>query len=276
MTPMWAKTINKEWIMNKANTAVEEVEQTESDEAEIEAQDAVETDGESVEVDEKPKKKGGYQRKIERQDRLIMEQNLRIEQLEKQLTKPKEPVAVKPKKEDFGDDSDAYLEALADWKIEQRLEKEKAESRKAEDTREYQKAADSHRERVSQARQEIEDYDDVISEFMEDHGDLEFSKPMFDLIQSSDVGAKAIYELAKDKKEFDRLNKLSLLEAAKEFGKLEIRLTKSEKQTTKTPAPIKPVKTKTVAVDKDIFDPSLTMAEYNAIRDKQEKARNRA
>jgi hypothetical protein len=122
----------------------------------------------------------------------------------------------------------------------------------------------------------------VIGEFIEEYGDINFSPALEESILHSEVGPAVVYELAKNKKELDRINSLPPLAAAREFGKLEAKLlAKSEspkeeiKKQTKAPKPIEPVGGKSGgAIRRSVYDENLPFKEYVALR--RESMRKRA
>ena len=83
-----------------------------------------------------------------------------------------------------------------------------------------------------------------------------------------------MYQLAKNREEYERICKLSPLAAAREMGRFEAKLQSSEaptqaKTTTKAPPPLKPVNAKASASVKD--PDSLPYREWKAWREQQMK-----
>lgn len=265
----------------------EDLESSDADESEAEAQDdekESKEDDESLDGEQKPKK-NGVQKRINKLVKKNSEKDREIEYLRKELMKKgseqpdkpetkapaKETLEGKPKADDFEDHSD-YIEALTDWKLEQK-EKAKEAAKKAEDLKsDYQKQLDKHNEKIREFKKAQEDYEEVITEFIEEHGDLKFSVALEDSILASDVGPQLVYHLAKNKEELDRINSMSALAAAREIGKLEARLSKKsesniQKKQSKAPAPIEPVNSgRSSSVRKSIYDESLSQAEYEKLR----------
>jgi len=83
--------------------------------------------------------------------------------------------------------------------------------------------------------------------------------------------------LAKDKAEFDRINSLNPIAAAKEFGKIESKISANSseekkpepKKITKAPQPIVPVGSKGGSASKSIDDPNISQKEYERLRREQ-------
>jgi hypothetical protein len=279
-------------VAEESAEAVEETqEESESTEVEDGSQDELESKSEE-ETDEaakeKPAKKSGFKRKIEKFEKTLSlkeqeiaywkEQALKSKPEQKEEVKETKPVATnKPLRDDFESLED-YLEAGADWKLESKLAL--VEAKKTEETlkSEYQKKQTTYQEKLTSVKKELEDFDDVIQDFIADHGDIKFSAALNELIMESDVGPKVIYQLAKDKALLDRINSMSPLTAAKEFGKLEETLTKPkakiEVKRTNAPPPISPLGSSKGTVKKTIYDADkMTQSEYEALRREQMKKR---
>ncbi len=244
------------------------------EEAEIKAQDAVETEDIEADADDKdvdageddqkeetakPKKKGGFQKKLERKDR-------EIEQLREQLARQQQPPAQKPvektvdttekPKIDNYDSQADYLEALTDWKVEQKVKEREQLEKKASIQSEYEGRISKFQSQLAEFAEATEDYADVIN----DVKDVMITPGLQEALLESEIGPEVLYNLAKNRKELMRINSLSLVAQAKEIGKLEARLAKSEekkpevKTKTAAPPPPKPVGTKSPG--KVVKDPS--------------------
>jgi post-segregation antitoxin (ccd killing protein) len=216
---------------------------------------AAETEGDPESPDreqdpEKPKSKGGFQKRI---DKLVAQKA----ELERQLaeagkisstaakpieTKPVEaaPADGKPKAENF-DTYEAYVEALSDWKFDQ---KEQARSKAETERRqaEAQKTAqDAWQERLKEARSRYEDFDEVLA----GSDDVPVSQAMNQAIFESEYGADVVYYLAGNPTEAARIAQLSPSAAARAIGKIEAGLEKAapkeKPKTSRAPEPIQPV-----------------------------------
>jgi len=231
---------------------LEDSETSEGDEETLDESNS--EDNESDESDSKKRKaKTGYQRKIDKFRRELSEKEQRIAYLEG-LSKrgSDEPAAKtestieksadgKPNPDKF-DTNAEYIDALTDWKIEQREIKAKTEAEKAKVLTEKQKVAETFQSRVSEFQKDHADFDEVIEAC-----EVDLSKDLQGLIVESEIAPQLMYELAAKPEEIERLNKLSGLQLAKELGKLEFQLSKDseskpkEKKHSKAPQPIKPV-----------------------------------
>ena len=135
----------------------------------------------------------------------------------------------------------------------------------------------AHRERVKSFADKTEDFMDVI----EAVDDIPVSAALQEIIVSSENGPELMYELAKNREEYERIAKLSPLAVARELGKLEVKLAaraseqKAEpKKLTKAPQPIEPVGSGGAGkVRKSITDPDISQAEYERLRREQLKRR---
>lgn len=212
--------------------------------------------------DKKPKKKGGFQKRIERFQKKLSEKDQELEYWRKEALRAKDPVKQvsdasadaktqktvsdgKPKPDSFETHSE-YIEALTDWKLEQK-DKEREEKQKQTQVKtEYEKQVQSFQSKVQEFSKTAKDFQEVVNEV----DDIPLSVGLQEAILSSDVGPNLMYELAKDREELERINSLSAVQAAREIGKIEARLSKAdftqtkEIKTTKAPPPISPVSNK--------------------------------
>lgn len=288
--PAAVKTAGTE-VKEAAAKPIESKSEESGETAEIQAQDAIETDDHEAEADDKdidagdddqkdsseeeekakPKKKGGFQKKLERKDREIefLREQLMRQQQPQQPEKPAEKTVAKdtkPKSEDFESHSD-YIEALTDWKVEQKAQELTQKSQQEAVKSAYKTKLDEFQAKTKDFAKSVEDYQDVI----DDASDVMIPVGLQEAILESDAGPEILYTLAKNKTELMRISKLSLVAQAKEIGKLEAKLAKPEekkpevKTKTAAPPPPKPVGTKSPG--KVVKDPSeMTPDEYIAYR----------
>ncbi|MEO7938049.1 MAG: hypothetical protein ABIR55_05465 [Burkholderiaceae bacterium] len=155
----------------------------------------------------------------------------------------------RPSKAAFTDD-DAYFEALADWKAEQKVQQfsrqTQAERAQEADARQQDSRFDLYRERVQQSADAMPDYETVVGE-----SEVPAAPHVLDSILDSDVGPQLAYHLAKNPDVAERLNAMTPMQAAREIGRLEASVTAAPasaapipppKRTTQAPAPITPVR----------------------------------
>lgn len=259
----------------------ENLEESEEQDSE-EDQDDSEDEADSQDENEKPKKKSGFKKRIERFQRRLSEKDQEIEYLRKEVMKkssqqeekpeatPKTQTDGKPKLEDFEHHED-YIEALTDWKLEQKQKEQEVKSRESHLKNEYQKTIQSFQSKVAEFGKTHSDFQEVIEEV----DDIPLSPGFREAVISSDLGPAVMYELAKNREELERINALSPLAAAKEIGKIEARLSKSSEpqkqtKTTKAPPPVKPVgSSSSGSTKKSIYDTSLSQKEYEQLRMEQ-------
>lgn len=282
--------------VNAVVPVVEEVETPETDQPEPEEAvaleaDAVETDEEDQdgeEVDEaKPKKKSGYVRKLEKKDALIAAKDREIELL-KQLhekDKPKESKAEPEKvaKDTTGqpdpDKFDTFAEytiALNEWVFDKKEAEKAQKATEKTQLEQQQELGRNFNKRLTEFKEKTEDFDDVVDAGMKAGHKLEDAAQH--AIIESEFSAQIMYELAKNLPELERISKLSPTQQIKELGKIEARFTtepvKEVKKQSNAPAPIAPIKAKGTTVIKSLNDPNLSQKEYEAIRRKQQQAKN--
>jgi len=144
---------------------------------------------------------------------------------------------------------EAYAEALADRKAEERLQQREVQ-------RQQQEVLSAYQEREEQARDKYEDFEQVAY-----NPNLRITNAMAEAIQYSDVGPDLAYYLGSNPKEADRISRLSPLVQAKEIGRIEAKLASEPvtKKTTSAPAPIAPVTARsTGGTAYDTTDPRST------------------
>jgi hypothetical protein len=216
-------------------------------------------------IDELTKKRREAERQVE------FERSKRLE-LEAELKKVKAsvPATDKPKAGDFETEAD-FVEALTDWKIEQRIRTEMEKATKVVKEREEKKAIDDTYsdldETMDRGHEKYEDFDEVVL-----NKDLVLTDTMTEAVLFSDKADDILYFLGKHPEISESISKLPPLRIAQELGKIEERLgkpaTPPPKKTTKAPAPLTPLKT-TGVVDKD---PSqMTPKEYRAWRERNKE-----
>lgn len=259
--------------------AAEEPEATDSSDEDTDSKDADE-DSSEEEQKQKPKKKGGFQKRIERISKQLSakeqelaywkEQALKQGKQEPETKAPKasDQAQGKPKAEDFESHAD-YIEALTDWKVEQKAQKLQQEQEAMRAKESQNSKLKEFQAKVEEFKKTVDDFDDVIAEVY----DVQISLGLQEAIRESDLSAQLLYELAKQPDELMRINSLSPFKQAIEVGKLEAKLQekkaekKQEIKETKAPPPLKPVTAKGIPkVTKSVDD--MTYEEYKAWRAK--------
>lgn len=268
-------------------------EETESEPEDSDPKETEPTDHKD-EGEDKPKKKGGFQRRIDKLNARVSAREQEIEYWKQQALKSaseprndskveaNKPVASegKPTPDKF-DTHAEYVEALTDWKTDQKLKEHDQKLEKSKVESEQAKVINSYAERVKAFAAKTADFDEVLEEV----NDIPLSMAVREIILTSENGPELAYELAKNREEYARMCKLSPLAAAREIGRLESKLAiKSSddkspelKKITKAPKPLEPVNAGGKgSATKSIFDPNISQADYERLRMEQIKKRRQA
>ncbi len=193
---------------------------------------------------EKPKK-GGIQKRIgelvrEREEAKRREEYWREQAMKGQPKETPKPTDEKPKVDQF-QSYEEYLEALADYKAEQKMaarEKQREqETQQERATQEFNELRSTFAERIEQVAEKYEDFEEVA--FSED---VPISDAMVPALLSSEKGPELLYFLGQNPKEAARIARLPAIAAARELGRLEAKLSEPPtKRASKAPEPINPV-----------------------------------
>ncbi len=169
--------------------------------------------------------------KAERLSEDLRQANERIAALERgnQPEKPKTPSGA-PTQDQFETHAE-WVEALTDWKLEQKLNEREQKER-------VQKVTQSWEEKKEAARKEIEDFDEVLN-------DMETPAPVVVAVMSeSEHTAKIAYYLGQHPDELRKINQMSPPKAALAVAEIALGFKKADppqpKPTTKAPAPLRP------------------------------------
>jgi|WetSurMetagenome_2_1015567.scaffolds.fasta_scaffold03719_4 hypothetical protein len=172
--------------------------------------------------------------------------------------------ADRPREDDF-DDYGQFVEALADWKTEQKLTQREAERAK-------QEASKTKDAWLTNGNAKFNDFTAVVTKRAEDGGPA-INYAMADFINSSPVSHEIAYHLAKNVNESRRIAGLSPMSAARELTKIESRFSKSTvaqtRKPTNAPAPIRPIVGDGATAVASEVD-KMTTAEYIEYMNKKE------
>jgi hypothetical protein len=183
------------------------------------------------EKEEKSKAKGGFQARI---DRLIKRTAELEKQLEEQLeaarktpkSEEKEIVAEpkgRPQKADFVDKEDEYIEALVDWKAEQKiLQAKEAEARAAEAAQQKQ-VFDAYNRGVAEAKSVHEDFTEVVGQDIDIPVGVQLA-----IVEMEEKGPEVAYFLGNNPEICEELMKMSRMRAIAEVWKICDKLNASE------------------------------------------------
>lgn len=220
--------------------------------------------------DEKGQFKSPVQDRIDELTRARREAEREAAYWRQRATPTQEPTPpAKPSADQFKDYGE-FVEALADWKADQKvsgaLKARDADTARTAEQRVQETKAQTFAERQATAKTTIADYDAVVSA-----ADVPIAAHLGEAILDSDRGPELVYHLAKNPAEAARLSALSPMAAARELGRLEATLGQPSappaKPVTKAPAPMKPTAgTGGTATT----DPArMSHEEYRAFRAKQ-------
>lgn len=135
--------------------------------------------------------------------------------------KPPEP-AKRPRQEEFTD-YDAYLEAVVDWKAEQKLQERDARQMRAQSEGQIRQqqndAAKKFATSAEKARDKYDDFDDAVTD-----PDLTITPAMAAIVAEADDPGELAYHLAKNPQEARRIANMSPAKAAMELGRIEDRM----------------------------------------------------
>jgi len=185
-------------------------------------------------------------------------------QLEKAPQAPPEiqvPAKAKPRVDDF-EDYDGYVDAVTDWKIEQREGVQRAERAKIE----QQNKGVQFQARLNEGFKTHEDFQEVVF-----NPNLTISPPMVEALHDCEHAAEIAYHLGQNLDLARNIASLNPIAAAREIGKLDAVFSKGpplpQKITTKAPTPTKPVGGKE-GVPRN--EEEMSVAEYIAYKNRQE------
>ena len=150
-------------------------------------------------------------------------------------------VSGKPKPDDY-DDYNEYVDAVTDWKIQDRETKAILKAQESRQQSEFQQKQESFNVAIAASKAKHADYDDI----MESAKSIPCPQSMRAAIMDSQDGGEILYYLAKNPAEASRISQLSVLSQAREIGRIEHRLATPVKppeprRITNTGEPIKTV-----------------------------------
>jgi hypothetical protein len=141
-------------------------------------------------------------------------QELKAKEAPKTAEKPPE----KPKRADYQDDI-AYVEALTDYQVNERLKKIDAERQAAEAERQQKEILEAASARIAKARELMPDFSEVVESV-----DQVVPPAVAGYMQQSEMFAELGYYLAKHPEEIGRLQKMQPAMQLVTIGKIEAKL----------------------------------------------------
>lgn len=186
--------------------------------------------------EEPPKKKGGFQKRINQLTRTVRELERQLETVAKSTSQPAKTEPAEPKLEDF-DDYGKYAKAVAQWEVKQ-AKTEFASAQQEEISRVLRiRQEDDFRSRLEAYSEKNEDFEEAVQEVAP-----LIRGAALEALMDSRHAPEIIHHLAKNPDDAERLSTLSPLAAAREIGKIEARLeSKPQRKTTSAPPPAKTV-----------------------------------
>ena len=235
--------------------------------------------------------KSGFQKRIDKLTREKYELQNRLAALEKApkaepakaVEQPKVEeikLPAKPSKDDFND-YDEYIEALADWKTEQKLaaklEQLRKEEAEAEQKAQFESMRTAYLKRLEAAAERYEDFEEIAG-----NSRVEVSKAIEELIITSEEGPDLQYYLGSHPDWAKKLLTMSPAKQLMEAGKVLAKLTENSEQEEESeprpkkpgpPAPIRPLGGSSTKSSVPLDE--LDYQEYRKLRDTQIKNKYR-
>ena len=249
-------------------TVTEELQQSEQQEAADKPEEGDEGDDQGGEEKPQEKPKRSARERINELTKRAHEAEREAQRWREAAERKTADPSEKPNPDKFGS-YDEYVEALADWKADQRVaesfKRRDAERSQAAEARAAEAKAQAWAERQIAFREATPDYDAVVGK-----SSVQVAPHVVDTLLDSDSGPELAYHLAKHPETVKRINSLSPLAAAREIGRIEATLSNPAapqvKPASKAPAPITPVRSSAPAA---VDLASANMDQYIAARRKQ-------
>lgn len=213
-------------------------------------------DAAAQQTEEKRRRAGGFQRKIEKLER---EREILLQQLQVHQRPSGPPAPAAPPKEMTPEErTAAYIDGLVDKRVAARTQQQ-----------EEQRVLADFQRRTAEVRAKVPDYEEVIMSAAH----IPAPPHLQEALLTSEHGPEIMYQLAKNPAELARISALSPVIAVREIGRLEAKLASvapAPKTTTRTatrpPAP--PTSVKGTASSSRSLD-ELSLSEYKrAMRSK--------
>lgn len=176
-------------------------------------------------------------RHVERAAAAERELELLREQIARQQQAERPQPQGKPTPDQF-QDYESYIDALSDWKVDQKLGALRAESEQAQQARIRAERAEAARTRLMSGADRFEDFDAVVN-----NPALPITQAMADAIVESDMGSDIAYFLGTNLAEAQQISRLSPVAQIRAIAALETRL-KAPPKPTEAPEPITPASAK--------------------------------
>jgi hypothetical protein len=209
------------------------------------------------EIVEKRLSKERRKREELRQERDVL-RKLALEREPKpaQPEQPRQPQTTgEPTRDQFGT-YEEFIEARAEWRADQRVEKKFKEREDADRQRtereQHEKASADFRKRMKETAKDLSDFDEVVGGIT---AEAPVAKVSADALDAAENPGRMLYHLATHPDEAERIASLPMGHQAREIVKLEGKLAASPIKPSKAPEPINPVGGKSAPGD-DMPDPN--------------------
>jgi hypothetical protein len=268
-----------EGTQSSESTTLSQVENTTTESTEESNADSTETDEETIEG-EKPQKNRA-QKRIDQLTREKYELRAKIDQLQNNSNQNNQNNGnserdiysiQKPKREGFDSDEE-FVEALTDWKIEQK----EYVNRDRQFKNELQQKALDFQKKEAVLSNEIPDYYEAI----EESRDVRINQAAVNAMVESDIGPQLRYYFAKNPEEAEKTLSMKPTEAVKFIGRIEAKIeadiknkksVTAKNKTSNAPPPVKPVKTNSGGnTHVDLNDPNVPIDVWLKRRREQAK-----
>jgi hypothetical protein len=157
-----------------------------------------------------------------------------------QQQRPAEEAPKEPKLDDYNGDYLAFERATVAHEARQAIREEMARARQEDfatkQAQEKHELVSDFFERAEEVKGKLPDFDKAVNDLYAQIGPL--SEGLRDLIASSDQGPVILYHLAKNPSAARDLNSYGIVDAAREVGRLEAKLSPAPKKETKAPPPL--------------------------------------
>ena len=272
---------------SEQDTDDEENSEEGSDDSEASEEEEEESEEDNGEEKPRKRRRGGYKRRVQKLSKKLSEAEREAEYWRKQALGAKgseqdagaekdiqkeTPADGRPTPDDFESPED-FVEALADWKFEQKMKAHDANKSISAQQKELEEKAQRLQKAVEEFSLEHDDFEELI----EDINHIPVSATIQEALLDSDNGAALMYELAKHPEQYEKINSMPPVKAAIALGRFEAKyLSSSSKEKTKldvkkktnAPRPLNPVKSKGSGASTKSPD-EMSFQEYKAWRAQQ-------
>lgn len=176
------------------------------------------------------------ERRVTRLAQAEAENRMLRKQLEQQAPEP-EQSGGKPQPSQFND-YESYIEALTDWKTDQKMHDLRQESEAKQRQRAEAERAEHVQTKLAAASSKYDDFEEVALD-----PNLPISQAMAEVIAESEIGGDLAYYLGSHRDEAMRIAKLSPVQQMRELVTLEAKISQPQVVKSSAPKPITPINT---------------------------------